>query len=253
MDKRTFSFLKAVLGTDGATAMRRAVAKDPRLEGYLIPRTFLGWAMSKSQYEGSMPGIDDIYVQFSKSETTGYHGQIGKSNQPVTPFAADNEFHLVAELIQAFGYNLTPFEGSDRSLSTLGKSVDALLKARALTAKLEKNAQGKVDLPGTTHKPTEATGPQEATKPVATQPPLAKPKLPKSPAMLKVAKKDLTKACKTCEGQMFKSERFVGCICWRDLAKHASTTLYSDGAVVEFTKAADRQSVFALCRELSNG
>lgn len=250
MDKRTFSFLKSVLGTDGATAMRRAVAKDPRLESYLIPRTFLGWAISKSQYEGSMPGVDDVYVQFSKSES-GYNGSIGKARQPVTPFTADNEFHLVAELIQAFGFDLAPFEGSDRSLSNLGKSVDALLKARSLTAKFEKAAQPTQDLPGTTHLPTKPTGPEEPEKPIATQPAMAKPKLPKSP-MLKVAKKDLSKSCKTCSGIMFKSEKFVGCMCWRDLAKHATTTLYSDGAVVEFSKAADRQAVFALYREVNS-
>lgn len=252
MDKRTFSFLKSVLGTDGATAMRRAVAKDPRLESYLIPRTFLGWAMSKSQYEGSMPGVDDVYVQFSKSET-GYNGSIGKARLPVTPFTAPNEFHLVAELIQAFGYEVGPFEGTDRALSTLGKSVDALLKARALTAKFEKAAQPTQELPGTTAKPTEAIGPDEAQKPTAVQPKISsKPKLPKSP-MLKVAKKDLSKSCKTCSGIMFKSEKFVGCMCWRDLAKHATTTIYSDGAVVEFSKAADRQAVFALYREVNNG
>lgn len=251
MDKRTFSFLKSVLGTDGATAMRRAVAKDPRLESYLIPRTFLGWAMSKSQYEGSMPGVDDVYVQFSKSET-GYSGSIGKARQPVTPFSAPDENFLVAELIEAFGVDLKDFVGSDRSLSNLGKSVDALLKARSLTAKFEKAAQPTQDLPGTTHLPTKPTGPEEPEKPVAVQPAMTKPKLPKSP-MLKVAKKDLSKSCKTCSGVMFKSEKFVGCMCWRDLAKHATTTVYSDGAVVEFSKAADRQAVFALYREVNNG
>lgn len=252
MDKRTFNFLKSVLGTDGATAMRRAVAKNPDLESYLVPRTFLGWAMSKSQFEGSMPGTDDVYIQFSKSEA-GYTGSIGKASTPVTPFVAANEFHLVAELIQAFGYDVGAFKGSDRSLSMLGKSVDALLKARSLTDKLEKGIQPKVELPGTTAKPTMPTGPEEAAKPTAVAPKLStKPKLPKSP-MLKVAKKDLMKSCKTCSGAMFKSEKFVGCMCWRDLAKHATTTIYADGAVVEFTPAADRQAVFALYREVTNG
>lgn len=252
MDKRVFKFLKSVLGSDGATAMRRATDKNPDLESYLVPRTFLGWAMTKSEYEGSLPGTSDVYIQFSKRET-GYTGSIGKASSPVTPFVAENEFHLVAELIQAFGYDVGAFKGSDRSLSMLGKSVDALLKARSLTDKLEKGIQPKVELPGTTAKPTMPTGPEEAAKPTNIAPKLStKPKLPKSP-MLKVAKKDLMKSCKTCSGAMFKSEKFVGCMCWRDLAKHATTTIYADGAVVEFTPAADRQAVFALYREVNNG
>lgn len=247
MDKRTYAFLRETLGTDGAAAMKRAITKDPRLEYYLVPRTCLSWALTKNQFEGSFPGTD-IYVQFVKSED-GYTGSIGKDNNPVTKFTAPDEFNLVAELLTAFDYKTGVFEGTDRTLVSLGKSVDALLRARMLTNKFIK---GGVDLPGTTAKPFAQGTPEEPLKPVNVQAGKTKPKLPKLP-ILKVERKELSKSCKTCDGIMFKSEKFVGCMCWRDLAKHATTTMYSDGAVVEFSKEADRSIVNALYRELSHG
>ena len=245
MNKQTFSFLKSVLGQDGAQAMRRAVAKNPDLESYLVPRTLLSWAMTKKEFEGTVPGIENVYVQFRKNEG-GYTGSIGKNSNPVAPFSVPTEYHLVAELIQAIGYEVQSFSGTDKSLVTLGKSVDALLRARSLTKSLEKGA---IDLPGTTAKPIKPEGAEEAVEPIK-QPKMAmKPKLPKLP-VLKVEKKDMSKSCKTCSGIMFKSQKFTGCMCWRDLAKHATTTLYSDGAVVEFSKAADKAAVLALYKEL---
>lgn len=247
MDKQTFSFLKAILGNDGSLALRRAIAKDPRLESYLVPRALLGWALSKSQYEGSLPGVDNIYVQFSKTEK-GYVGSLAKDSQPVTPFVSANEYHLVAELLTTMGYEGGAFEGTDRSLVNLGKSIDALLKARALTNVLVKG----IDLPGTTAKPIDQGAPAAPTKPQSqTQGKTTKPKLPKLP-VLKVERKEFSKACKTCDGVLFKNQKFIGCMCWRDLAKHATTTLYSDGAVVEFSKSADSAAVRTLYREFND-
>lgn len=247
MDKSTISFLKAVLGNDGMQAMRRAVDRDPRLEYYLIPRTLLGWAMAKSQYEGTLPGLD-IYVNFKKSEH-GYGGSIGAPGNPVTAFDAPDEYSLVANLASGMGFEAGVFEGTDRMLVSLGKSVDALLKARAATRALEK---GGVDLPGTTAKPQQPKGPEEAVAPIKQPKMAAKPKLPKLP-VLKVEIKEMSKACKSCGSVMFKSQKFIGCMCWRDLAKHATTTIYSDGAVVEFGRGVDKNTVQALYKDFNNG
>lgn len=283
MDSKTFSFLKATLGTDGATAMRRAVGRDPRLEYYLIPRTLLGWVMSKSQYEGSLPGVNTVYVSFNKSES-GYSGHLGVSTNPVVPFQHSDEFSLVAELATSMGFQTGSFEGTDKMLSMLGKSVDALLKARAATRALAKTGVAAIDKPGQTHQATQPDGPGIAVKPTAVQGAknpnqpvkldvepdthisdklganIPKPKgtLPKpagtvKPTTVKMGKSELTKKCKTCAGTMFKSEKFVGCMCWRDLAKHSTTTVYGDGVVVEFKKSADPQVVRALYHELNNG
>jgi hypothetical protein len=247
MDKSTISFLKAVLGNDGMQAMRRAVDRDPRLEYYLVPRTLLGWAMSKSQYEGTIPGVD-IYVNFKKSES-GYGGKLGIPGTPVTSFTAQDEYALVANLAASMGFEGGVFAGTDKMLVSLGKSVDALLKARAATRALEK---GGVDLPGATAKPQQPKGPEEAEAPIKQPKMAAKPKLPKLP-VLKVEIKEMSKACKNCGGTLFKSQKFIGCMCWRDLAKHATTTIYSDGAVLEFGRGADKNAVQALYKDLTRG
>jgi hypothetical protein len=82
MNPTTFSFLKAVLGNDGAQALKKAIARDPRLEHYLVPRTLMGWLASRPQYEGHVPGVREVYLSFAKSEA-GFEGSIGIGNQPV--------------------------------------------------------------------------------------------------------------------------------------------------------------------------
>lgn len=246
MDKPTYTFLKAVLGNDGAAAMRRAVAKDPRLEYYLVPRTILGWVLNKAEFEGQVPGTE-VYVQFQKSEKT-YSGSIGARTEPVRPFEGDI-FQTVAEIATGMGFEAGSFEGTDRMLATLGKSVDALIQARGLTRQLVK-----AEAPGPAHLPDSARG--------APQAPLAPTKQPKTrlpmrgkgkvaAPTLKVEKGDLKKSCAACGISHFKNGKFSGCMCWRDLAKHATTTIYSDGAVVEFSKSADPKMVQTLLREFN--
>ena len=246
MDAKTVSFLKAVLGSDGTTAMMRAVKKDSRLSHYLIPRTLLGWAMNKNEFEGILPGTE-LYVNFKKSENK-YTGYVGNSEGTLS-FGSIDEYSLVANIATGLNIETGVFEGTDKMLRNVGKSVDALLKAREAVRRLEKAA---VELPGTTAKARKPKGPEAAQPPIKQPPMAAKPKLPKLP-ILKVELKDLEKQCKSCGSKMFKNEKFAGCICWRDLAKHAHTTIYADGAVVEFSKTADKLSVQALCKELNNG
>lgn len=95
-----------------------------------------------------------------------------------------------------------------------------------------KNIQ-KTELPGSTHKPTQQQGPQAAEAPTK-QPQMKKPKLPKVPA-LKVEKSETAKECPACGGTQFQANKFRGCMCHRDLAKHVKTTSYSDGVVLEFS------------------
>lgn len=245
MDTKTVSFLKAVLGNDGATAMLRAAKRDPRLEHYLIPRTILGWVMSKNAFEGTLPG-SEVYVNFRKSEES-YSGAVSQL-EGLLAFGSIDEYTLVANIAAGMGLETGTFEGTDKMLKNLGRSVDALLRAREATRQLEKAT---IDLPGMTAKPRKPEGPEQAEAPKK-QGPYTKPKLPKLP-ILKVELNNLNKACKTCGTKMFKAEKFAGCICWRDLAKHAHTTIYADGAVVEFGKGADKLSVQALYKELNNG
>jgi hypothetical protein len=245
MDSKTIAFLKEVLGSDGARAMLRATKRDPRLAHYLVPRTILGWALTKNEYEGTVPG-SEVYVHFCKNENA-YSGSV-LINDGLLVFAPTDEYGLAAHIAAGMGLETGPIEGTDRMLRSLGRSIDALLKANEATKDFEKAA---IDLPGTTAKPREPKGPETAVAPKK-QGPYTKPKLPKLP-VLKVELSNLNKACKTCGSKLFKAEKFAGCICWRDLAKHAHTTIYADGAVVEFDKSADKLQVQALYKELNNG
>lgn len=242
------AFVTEVLGKDGATAVYRAIQKNAGLQGFLVPRTVLGWAMSKSEFKGTVPGIKSVYLEFAKS-ASGISGRISVGGNPLTPIAYKDVFELSAEVINHLGVEVKRFEGGTAALVRLGKSIDALLKAREAIKTLSKAPQ---ELPGTTAKPREPEGPAEPTKPIAVQPKIAKPKpkLPKLP-MVKVELDKLDKSCKTCGGHLFKSQRFHGCVCFRDLAKHATTTVYSDGVVVEFSPKADRTEVLTLLREVN--
>jgi hypothetical protein len=245
MKSTVSDFLIAALGDDGAKAISRAIAKTPELENYLVPRTLLGWTFAKSEYEGVLPGVD-LYISFNKTEK-GFTGSIGTSNTPAAPFEVPDEYRLVAEIITNMGFDFKKFEGTDLQLARLGRSIDALLKAREAIAFLKAG----VDLPGQTAKPQKPKAPGKPEQPTK-QPAIGqKPKLPKLP-VLKLEVQDADKPCKRCGGKMFKSQKFIGCMCWRDLAKHSATSVYADGIVVEFTKNADKSAVIVLAKEIAN-
>ncbi len=242
----TFGFLSETLGNDGAVAVRRAVKKSPTLQGFLLPRTVLGWTIAKSEWRGTLPGFDQLYLEFVKS-TGGITGKISMGSEPLRPLSVRDDIELAAEILSHFNVEVKKFEGGAAALARLGKSIDVLLKSREAIRALRKGAQ---ELPGQTAQPREPEGPAEPQKPVSVQPKMArtKPKLPKLP-VLKVELDKMAKTCSTCGSHLFKAQRFSGCLCWRDLAKHASTTVYSDGAVVSFDSKADRASVQTLWRE----
>ncbi len=116
----------------------------------------------------------------------------------------------------------------------------------------------KAELPGQTAKPTQAAGPLEATPPQK-QPgnpnrpkkqtgrsmsPPAQPsaKIPKIPT-LKLSEKQITAACPACGGQHMRAGKFVGCMCWRDLAHGVNLTKTEDGYVIGFGKSWDPEAV----------
>jgi hypothetical protein len=131
-------------------------------------------------------------------------------------------------------------------------------EGEALWAGNAKNPQfGKVELPGSSHKPTAQQGPQGAMPPQkqptmgqATQGAAPKPKLPKAPKQpgLAVGKSEAERPCEICEGHQFENNKFKGCICFRDLAKSIKTTAYGDGYVLDFSSNIDAETVKALMK-----
>lgn len=131
-------FLKAVLGDDGAHALLRATERSTALENALVPRTILAWIglAARTQYEGSLPGIENSYVAFKKSED-GFSGQISIGDE-VYDFKDKSVYHLAASVAVSMGVDHERVSDSvkSRDLKNLGKSIDLLVKARVLTEDL---------------------------------------------------------------------------------------------------------------------
>jgi len=357
MDSSVYGFLKETLGVEGASALEKATDAEPTLEPLLVPRAALAWLGLRDYYEGRVPGDDNSYLRFQKSEA-GFQGVISLGGDQTLEFQTASPEFMAAAVAVSLG---VPAPGSgrakDRQLLRLGASIDALARTQELTKSLAKKvldpgagyqlkeehgpaglkvhafAPGgqhvgtawfshhpeglkpvtvtvdddhqrrglasamydhakkisgkpilagdvqtdegaafrstyKTELPGQTARPqkqlgpTPPQGPDVQAKGVNPQKPQqpqqpgggAKPgvKLPKIPKIpsLKVGKSDLERSCPACDGVIFKNGRFVGCLCWSELRKNITTTVYEDGSVIEFKIGSDLHLVKALIRAL---
>ena len=55
-----------------------------------------------------------------------------------------------------------------------------------------------------------------------------------------------TKSCQDCGLKFFKAEKYVGCLCLSDLAKHVKTVKADSGLVLEFGKALDEDAILTI-------
>lgn len=132
-------FLSAALGVEGAKALQKAVEREPTLAGVLLPRAILGWLTftAENEYEGSIPGIENSYVQFAKSED-GFSGSISLSDG-VYSFERASLYHLAASMAMALGLEPNGVDSRirDTVLVKLGESIDTLAKAQVLMHELK--------------------------------------------------------------------------------------------------------------------
>jgi hypothetical protein len=257
-------FLKAVLGDDGASALQKAAERSQAIENALVPRAILAWIgiAARSEHKGKLPGLDNTFVEFRKSES-GYSGQIAVGDD-VYEFTNQSLYHLAASVAVSMGvdHERVPSNIRDKDLANLGKSIDLLVKARVVT----ENYLKKAEAPGPAAPPVEAAGPLEAQAPTKQQgaparPPKAKPKLPKLPKQpasvtlpkLKLSEAQLRKTCESCAtSHVDKTGRFVGCLCWRALAKSTTLAKNTDGTfTMSFsTRAWDREAFEAFVSDM---
>lgn len=134
-----FKFLAAALSLDGAKALRKAVEREPALAEVLIPRTIIGWLnfTTEHEYEGEIPGIENSYVQFNKSEN-GFSGTISLEDGAYS-FKDASIYHLAASIATAMGIQPGEVDPGlrDQVLVKLGKSIDTLTKAQVLVGELK--------------------------------------------------------------------------------------------------------------------
>lgn len=132
------SFLRAVLGEEGASALQKASRRSQELEAAIAPRALLSWLTfaADNEYEGEIPGVEDTYMQICKTET-GFTGQVSIGDS-FHSFEDESVYHVAASLAVAMGLDNEEFDPrlKDLDIARLGKSIDLLVKARSATETL---------------------------------------------------------------------------------------------------------------------
>lgn len=271
-------FLTHVLGREGAAALARTAERDSALASLLVPRAAISWLELQDEYEGEIPGLDNSYLKFSKSET-GYTGLVTLPEVSYE-FVEVSPAHVAAALAVAVGVDAADcHKVRDVTLVRLGKSIDVLAKSTKFARELDKKALkieessseessseeepldkgkagGGAEQAGPPADQRKPQGPIGQLTPTATAPAtnaktpkvtgikLPKPSL--KPPPLKLSEEEAHADCEACGGRQFLAKRFIGCLCFRDLAKSVTAVSYGDGYVLEFKPGTSREVVVAL-------
>lgn len=264
---RCRSFLVSVLGKDGARAILKAADHSSGLKGAVVPRAIQAWLGSvKVEYSGEIPGVETSQIRFTKSEGlfTG-HIAIGDEVFKLQKSTASQTLAAVAVALD-LDKDIGAPSVRDIDLERLGKSLDVLVKARALNKEIEKEKEEleKEEL----EKATEAPGPSAAPippkspiPPEPTQPKVA-PETPPTPkaktarapkpvsSVLRVTKAEADNCCPLCGGVQFRNETFTGCLCFRDLAKTAKVVTWGPQITLNLGEDWDQDAISTLLSTL---
>lgn len=239
MDQRQIEFLTAVLGDSGSAALRKAADRCVELGDALVPRAILAWlGLSTSyEYEGILPGVENTYVAFKKSDST-FSGSIA-IGEDVYTFDRADVYNLAGCVAVALGADVAAAgQVSDNDLVRLGKSIDTLVKARVLTDDLLRKRENRQGLPGkqAPFRQTPIAAPTPTQQEKAPQAP--KPKkstIPKySKPLIKITKAQSENRCPLCALKQMVQGKFVGCACFAVLAKSVKVTSDNNGYTLEF-------------------
>lgn len=254
-------FLIEVLGPDGALALAKAAARSDDLAQMVVPRAILAWLEARPEFDDVVPG-GDFRVRFTKSED-GFSGNIGDYQ-----FHEATIFHVAGAVATAMSLDALTF-GNTRNaeLSRLGKSIDLMAKVNLFKSETDKKGKcpkcgarsgghfrncedvGKEE-PESLEKQAAGMGTGKTAGPVAPAAPAAptasapqhttpqkQMKAPASakPALggntMKLTRSESNARCPLCSQQQFASGLFVGCLCFRALAKSVTVVGHDDDHV----------------------
>lgn len=276
MDPRKLQFLRAVLGVDGASALKKAADRATELESAIVPRAIMAWlgVVARSDFEGSIPGVEDSYIDFEKNDAGLYDGTVA-IGEGVFPFQNATVFHLAASVAMALGSNNEIDNRlKDVDLVRLGKSIDILAKATFLTKMdLSKGAPGPPHAPKLTGVPLapvpgikqKEKAPKDAGGKKPPKPPAEAPKpkhvVPKSKVTIPKAKRPALKSfsmserqslreCPDCGLPLIKGGAFTGCVCFKELARYVSLAKSETGLVISFRPEVDDDAVSVILETL---
>lgn len=242
-------FLKHVLGEDGYRAFEKANARVPTLGAVLAPRTIVGWLTTaiRVNYEGQIPGVDNSYISIEKSDR-GFTGAVTIEDQ-VHGFQDTDILHVASAVAVALGVQDIAIHPmlKNTDISKLGKSIDMLVKVRVIAEAQLNELSGesaseeseeaeesidKVELPGNAAAPKAPKSPDKPQTPTAVAPSTnrtVKPPMAKTTKEIVVKKSEADAECPECGLRQFRGDRFVGCMCFRSLAKNTNTSLTKEG------------------------
>lgn len=270
------SFLKAVLGADAAGALRKAAERSESLTTVLGARAVVGWLSLASRwgYEGEVPGLPGSFLRFAKSESTDlFDGEV-RFGKDLYKFEQVDLPHVAAGLSVALGADQAPDEDlKDTDLVSLGKNIDLLLKTQLVKSEESSGScecdgcemsgctcdcheksleKGGTTAPGAPASQTKPAGPVGGgfTAPTAKAPSRSK----KKSFGAKLTMSQATSKCSVCDEPQFAGDKFVGCYCIRDLAKHAQVVGSSgQGYALDFDPDFWHQSDVALLMDIVEG
>lgn len=260
MDGRKVRFLKAVLGEDGATALQKAALRSETLESLLIPRTVLAWLglATRSEYRGQIPGVANTYISFKKNED-GFDGEISVADE-IYSFNKASLYHLAASVAVSMGADKEKASPDlrDIDLTRLGKSIDLLIKARAVTRELLNKRASKAAPKKKAVRQDLMDGQAALEKTLATDalPERSKKKLPRSTnkpkISLKLSERQLESKCPVCACSQVSNGRFVGCMCFRTLSKSVKVEKEDKTFFLTFGSGWDRDVIEVFLQSLGN-
>lgn len=274
------SFLQALLGKDCISALHQATRRSPDLATAIQPIALISWLGALgSKYDGVLPGLG--LIKFERIDNT-YTGEVTFNDQ-VFSYRRVKPIELASLISVSFG-GLPPIakpKGIDKLIKSLDKMVGAVVdstrKAEVFTylakaAKqlyctkcfdpLDKNGHckikghwaelDKIEPKGQPAKPILANPPVPAVGATPAKAPtlVQAPKAPKAPIIgktLKMEKYQASKVCVDCNQGRFKNQVFVGCPCFKELAKSATTIVLPSGNyLLKFAVDADLETFAAL-------
>lgn len=144
-----YKFLSGIVGKDGAQALKKAVQRDSRLDSVILPRAIIGWLnfISRYEYEGELPGVENSYIEFTKNEDGTFSGSIAIGEE-VHEFNNTDVYHMASAISVSINADTQDFEDDIKTavLERLGKSIDALAKAHEISRTLAKNLEEPEDI-----------------------------------------------------------------------------------------------------------
>jgi hypothetical protein len=137
-------FLSGILGKDGAQALKKAVQRDSRLDSVILPRAIIGWLnfISRYEYEGELPGVENSYIEFTKNEDGSFTGSLA-IGEDVHEFERADIYHMASAISVSVNDEAPEIDSDlrDLVLVRLGKSIDALAKAHEISRTLAKSLE----------------------------------------------------------------------------------------------------------------